>query len=125
MTDMAESSKKPLSIRDIRRLKDEKRKIEADKLRIYNVTKLQTVNVQLYGKSSKLVPFQQSIQIAPGRHVDLPISRLIKEQISNLKKSGFIRTVKIDTNVNVNNNDKLLKGIPEDIKPNKIKTKQK
>ena len=123
MTDMATPSKKPLSIKEIRKMKDDKRKSETDKLRIYNIAKLQTVNIQLYGKNSKLVPYQQSIQIAPGRHVDLPISRLIQEQIVNLKKTGFIRTVKIDTTVKISENDNILLNISTEIKPNKIKTK--
>lgn len=123
MTDMATPSKKPLSIKEIRKMKDEKRKSEIDKLRIYNISRLQTVNIQIYGKNSKLVPHQQSIRIAPGRHVDLPVSRLIAEQIVNLKKTGFISTVKVDTTTKVAENTEILLSIPAEVKPNKIKTK--
>jgi hypothetical protein len=123
MTDMATPSKKPLSIKEIRKMKDEKRKSEIDKLRIYNISRLQTVNIQIYGKNSKLVPHQQSIRIAPGRHVDLPVSRLIAEQIVNLKKTGFIRTVKVDTTTKITENTETLLSIPTEVKPNKIKAK--
>ena len=123
MTDMATPSKNPLSIREIRRIKDNKRKSEVEKLRIYNITKLQTVNIQMYGKSSKLVPYQQSIQIAPGKNVDLPVSRLMMEQITNLKRSGFIRTVKIDSKTKaINDNKEFLSNIPSEVKPNKLKS---
>jgi hypothetical protein len=124
MTDMATPSKKPLSIKEIRRIKDSKRKSEVDKIRIYNITKLQTINIQIYGKSSRLVPYQQSIQIAPGRHADLPVSRLMNEQITNLKKSGFIKTIKIDSTVIVSDVEVISK-LPIEIKPNKLKSKKK
>lgn len=123
MTDIATPSKKPLSIKEIRRLKDSKRKMEVEKLRIYNITKLQTINIQLYGKTSKLVPFQQSIQIAPGRYADLPVSRLINEQVANLKKSGFIKTVKVDSTIAVKDVEVIAK-LSTEVKPNKLKTKK-
>jgi hypothetical protein len=121
---MATPTKNPLSIKDIRRIKSEKRQLEVEKLRIYNIARLQTVNIQIYGKASKLVPYQQSIQIAPGRHVDIPVSRLINEQITNLRKSGFIRTMKIDSKLkDIDDNQEALSNVPDKIKPNKIKSK--
>lgn len=122
---MATPSKNPLSIRDIRKMKDLKRKSEVDKIRIYNITKLQMVNIQMYGKTSKLVSYQQSIQIPPGRSADLPEARLIPEQITNLKRTGFIRTVKIDSKTDMKENTEILFNISVEIKPNKIKIKPK
>lgn len=124
MTDMATPSKKPLSIKEIRKIKDNRRKTELNKLRIYNISKLQVINIQMYGKNSKLVPYQQSIQIAPGKHVDLPASRLISEQIDNLRKSGFITTMKVDSSKQIASSD-LLSQISKTVKPNKLKILKK
>jgi ribosomal protein S8 len=78
----------------------------------------------MYGKNSKLVPYQQSIQIAPGKHVDLPASRLISEQIDNLRKSGFITTMKVDSSKQIASSD-LLSQISKTVKPNKLKILKK
>ena len=121
---MATPSKKPLSIKEIRKIKDNRRKTELNKLRIYNISKLQVINIQMYGKNSKLVPYQQSIQIAPGKHVDLPTSRLISEQIDNLRKSGFITTMKVDSSKQIASSD-LLSQISKTVKPNKLKILKK
>jgi hypothetical protein len=131
MTDMATPTKNPLSIREIRKIKNDKRQLEVDKLRIYNITRLQTINIQMYGKTSRLVPYQQSIQIAPGRHVDIPTSRLMNEQITNLRRSGFIRTVKVNSKdqkielKNDSDNKEALSNIPDKVKPNKLKNNKK
>jgi hypothetical protein len=95
MTSLSTPSPKPLTIRDIQNEKKKKRDQLEDKVKIHNVTKSQPVSLQLYGKSSKLVMYQQAIHIAPGRSVDLPKSRLIPEQIENLKKRGFIKVYRI------------------------------
>ena len=95
MTDFAKPSNNPKSIRQIQAEKKRLRDSDNNKLRIYNKSKLQPVSIQLYGKNSNLVMHQQTIYIAAGKHADLPYNRLIKEQIDNLKKRGYIRTVRV------------------------------
>jgi hypothetical protein len=97
MPNMSQPSDKPRTVRDIRAEKERKRGKLNNKIRIYNISKLQQISIQLYGANSKLVRYQQAIHIAPGRHADLPSDRLISAQIDNLKKQGFISTHKIDT----------------------------
>lgn len=97
MTDAPKPSLKPKTVRDIRAEKELKRNKLKHKIRIYNITKSQPIPIQLYGTASKLVKHQQQIHIAPGRHADLPVERVIPEQIENLKKGGFISTHKINS----------------------------
>jgi hypothetical protein len=95
MVDLAKPSSNPLSIKQIQDAKKKKREQTGDKVRIWNTCKSQAVGIQIYGANSKLVPFQQLVQIWPGKHVDLPKNRLMESQIDNLKKRGFIRTAKV------------------------------
>jgi hypothetical protein len=95
MVDLAKPSNNPLSVKQIQAVKKQKREQEGKKVRIWNTSRSQPIGIQLYGAKSKLVPFQQLVQISPGKCVDLPEDRLIEDQINNLKKRGFIRTAKV------------------------------
>jgi len=88
---------RPRTIKEIQAEKKKQREAEQNKIRIVNLRRDQMVPIQLLGKSSKLVPYQTSIQIGPGKHADLPSSRIIPEQLDNLRKRGFIRYYKVGT----------------------------
>jgi hypothetical protein len=94
MTSLSSPSKKPLTVKEIQGEKKKKRDLLEDKVTIHNVSK-QQITLQLYGKNSKLVRYQQSIHMISGKSVSLPKSRLIPEQIENLKKRGFIKVYRI------------------------------
>jgi len=76
-------------------IKKEKREKEQDKVRIKNITKLQNIPLQLYGKNSRNAVNQLCIQIGPNKSVDLPVNRLIADQIKNLKKRKMITVIRV------------------------------
>ena len=86
---------RPETIKEIQARKKQLRDADNNKIRIRNKTRIQLIPLQIYGKNSKKAVHQISVQIGPGRHVDLPEYRLIPEQIATLKKRGMITTTKI------------------------------
>lgn len=86
---------RPLTIRERQERKKQMREAEQDKVRVKNVTRGQPVPLQIYGKESRAAVQQTTLQIGPGRHVDVPKYRLIEEQISNLKKRKMITVHKV------------------------------
>lgn len=100
MTTMAKPSNRPHTMSEIRNEKKRKRDEIVDKIRVYNISRIQPVQIQLYGNNSKLVMFQQCIQLGPGKHVDVPRARVIQDQIDNLKRRGLIRVAKMNGNNN-------------------------
>lgn len=89
---------RPLTVREIQEKKKAQRAAELDKVRIRNTTRLQNVPIQIYGKNSKDAVNQISIQVGPGKSVDLPEYRLIPEQIANLRKRKMITATKVGPN---------------------------
>jgi len=92
---MVQQKDRPLTVRELQAQKKQKREAEQNKIRIRNVTKLQPVPLQLYGKESKAAVNQITIHIGPGKSVDLPEYRLIPGQIINLRKKKLISTTKM------------------------------
>ena len=89
---------RPMTIREIQAKRKKEREAEQNKVRITNKTKLQTVTIQLFGKKDKKAINQLSIQLPPGKSVDLPESRLNHSQIDNLRKKGMLVTNKVGAN---------------------------
>lgn len=92
---MTTTKHRPLTVREIQELKKQKRDAEQNKVRVRNVTRLQPVPLQLYGKESKDAVNQITIHIGPGKSVDLPEYRLIPGQIINLRKKKMISTTRV------------------------------
>lgn len=86
---------RPLTIKEIQAKKKALREADNKKIRIRNKTRLQNIPLQIFGKNSKKAVHQITIQIGPGKHVDLPEYRLISEQVATLKKRGMIATSRI------------------------------
>jgi hypothetical protein len=95
---------RPLTIREIQAKRKKEREAEQNKTRITNKTRLQNITIQLYGKKDKRAISQISIQIPPGKSVDLPTARLNSGQIDNLRKKGMITTNKIGVSGGVQEN---------------------
>lgn len=93
---------RPLTIREIQAIKKQKRESEQDKVRIRNLTRLQNIPLQIYGKNSKDAINQLSIQVGPGKSVDLPKYRLMEHQIENLRKKKLISVTRVSGSSTVN-----------------------
>jgi hypothetical protein len=82
---------RPLSIREIQANKAKSRKKAQHKYKIKNLTSNQNIPIQLLSKDgTNSVLGQQTIHIAPGKSVELPYDRVMKHQLSNLKRTGLI-----------------------------------
>lgn len=86
---------RPLTVREIQDNKRRKREAEQNKIKIRNITRMQMVPLQLYGKNSKDAINQITVMVGPGKSVDLPEYRLIKGQIDNLRKKKSISTTRV------------------------------
>ena len=89
---------RPLTVREIQDNKRKKREAEQNKVRVRNLTRLQLVPLQLYGKDSKSAINQITVWVGPGKSVDLPEYRLNKGQIDNLRKRKQLTVTKIGPN---------------------------
>ena len=81
---------RPLTIREIQAQKELKRKEETDKVTIFNQSHNQTVSVQVTAKEDKSAVYQSTILIGPKKSASIPRSRLLSDQIANLKARGLI-----------------------------------
>jgi len=119
---------RPLTIREIQAIKKQKRESEQDKVRIKNLTRLQNIPIQIYGKNSKDAINQLSIQVGPGKSVDLPKYRLIEHQIENLRKRKMISITRIGISASLisepNDYRKFLPSKKEVIDPTKSSKNQ-
>lgn len=121
---------RPLTIRELQAIKKQKRESEQDKVRIRNLTRLQNIPIQIYGKNSKDAINQLSIQVGPGKSVDLPKYRLIENQIENLRKRKMISITRLGItnssidNVSPNDYRKFLPSKKEVINPTKVSKSQ-
>jgi hypothetical protein len=110
--------KRPLTVKETQAEKQRLRDLEKNKVKLVNPSKWQTINVQLYGKNSKSSSNQITIQLYPGKSVELPEYRLIKSQIDNLRKKGAIRVERMSSVNNIDFKDfvgktpaKIIKGL--------------
>jgi hypothetical protein len=88
---MATKEDRPLTQREIRKAKQEKRRGEEKAVIVHNISK-QTIPLQLAPPSG--VDFyagEQTISLFRGKSTKLPFSRARMEQLTNLQKAGKIR----------------------------------
>lgn len=82
---------RPLSIREIQAKKAASRKQNQAKIKIRNLTTIQPITIQLKAKDgTNRVLGQQTINIGPGKTAEVPSSRVMRHQLDNLKRRGFI-----------------------------------
>lgn len=84
------TTERPLTIREIQAQKEQKRLDEKDKVTIFNLSHNQTVTIQVTAKEDKSAVFQSTVQLGPKKSVAIPRSRLLIEQLNNLKARGLI-----------------------------------